>query len=120
MFNPIRFLFSCFHLQRDLNMKFSRKSILCTSIISHGCCSRLITQDTVPEPTAGHKIVAREAGIWSGDMKMYLNGPDADPITMQVVKKNVIMDTELWLISDFESDPFKGHTLFGYDAAKQK
>ncbi len=77
-------------------------------------------QDAAPQPTAEHKMLAQEAGQWMGEMKMFINGPDADPVVMPCSEKNVMMDTGLWLISEFESGPFKGHGQFGYDPEKKK
>ena len=84
------------------------------------CCEQSMAQDGPPQPTPEHKMLSREVGTWEGEMKMYAAGPDADPITMPVLEKNVMQDTGLWLISDFESGPFKGHGVFGYDPAKKK
>ena len=77
-------------------------------------------QDAAPEPTAEHEMLALEAGQWTGEMKMFINGPDADPIVMPCAESNVMMDTGLWLISQFEAGPFKGHGQFGYDPARKK
>ena len=91
-----------------------------SAVITVCLCTNLIAQEAAPEPTAQHKLLAREAGEWTGEMKMYMEGPEADPVTMPVIEKNVMMDTGLWLISDFESGPFKGHGQFGYDTGKKK
>ncbi len=87
------------------------------------CCLHshaTLAQENPPQPTAEHKMLSREVGVWEGEMKMYAGGPDAEPIIMPVLEKNVMQDTGLWLISDFESGPFKGHGVFGYDPAKKK
>ncbi len=79
-----------------------------------------VAQDAAPEPTDEHKLLAREAGTWEGEMKMYMSGPDAEPTTVPVVEKNTMMDTGMWLISEFEAGPFKGHGVFGFDPDQKK
>ncbi|MEZ6040943.1 MAG: DUF1579 domain-containing protein [Planctomycetaceae bacterium] len=81
--------------------------------------ARLFAQDAAPEPTSQHKLLAKEVGEWTGEMKMYM-APDAPPVTAPVVEKNTLMSNGLWLISEFESGPFQGHGVFGYDPAKKK
>jgi len=100
-------------------MKFIGKLNLMAII---GVClgSHLSAQDAAPEATEHHKILAQEAGEWTGEMKVFANGPDADPMVVPVTEKNVMMDTGLWLISDFAAGPFKGHGQFGYDPTKKK
>lgn len=98
------------------------KNLICivavVSLISSS--SVLVAQQAPPEPTEAHRQLQKEVGMWEGEMKFWPNGPDSDPITMPVTEKNVMMDTGLWLITDFESGPFKGHGVFGYDPAKKK
>lgn len=83
-------------------------------------CDRLTAQEAAPEPTEQHQLLAAEAGEWTGEMKVFMAGPDADPVVMPAKETNVMMDTGLWLISEFESGPFKGRGQFGYDPAKKK
>ncbi|APZ95133.1 DUF1579 domain-containing protein [Fuerstiella marisgermanici] len=92
----------------------------CTVFCILASATPLMAQNAPPEPTEHHKILAREVGTWEGEMKMYTAGPDADPVKVPVVEKNVMMDTGLWLISEFEAGPFKGHGVFGYDPDQEK
>lgn len=76
-------------------------------------------QEAPPEPTAQHKILAKEVGKWEGVMKMYMD-PSSPPMEMPVSETNVLLDGGLWLLSEFEAGPFKGRGQFGYDPDKKK
>ncbi|MBL8889024.1 MAG: DUF1579 domain-containing protein [Planctomycetaceae bacterium] len=76
-------------------------------------------QDAAPEPTAQHKILAKEVGQWEGVMKAYMD-PNGPPMEMSVVETNVLLDGGLWLLSEFDAGPFKGRGQFGFDPDKKK
>lgn len=72
------------------------------------------------KPLPQHKLLARDVGVWTGTMKMYMAGPDAPPMAMPVKETNTLMQGGLWVLSSFESGPFKGKGQFGYDPVKKK
>ncbi len=97
--------------------------VICLAIACPNCwgpCSNCWGQGAAPEPLPQHKMLAREVGQWEGVMKMYAGGPDAPPIEMPVVETNTLMEGGLWVISEFETGPFKGRGQFGYDPEKKK
>ena len=73
-----------------------------------------------PQPTKQHEILKKDVGTWTGTMKMFLAGPDGDPIVMPIKETNTMMSPGLWLVSKFESGPFQGRGQFGYDPLKKK
>ncbi|MCG8649327.1 MAG: DUF1579 domain-containing protein [Pirellulales bacterium] len=90
------------------------------------CCALLSAVMTVtasaqqpPKPTEHHKLLQKDVGTWTGTMSMMMPGA-SEPMVMPVKEVNKMMDGGLWLTSDFESGPFKGHGQFGYDTEKKK
>lgn len=90
-------------------------ALVCVSSVS-------IAQDDFPtfEPTEEHKLLAKDVGVWEATMKMYLEGPDAKPTEMPARETVSLMQGGLWVVSDYESGPFKGHSQMGYDPIKKK
>lgn len=71
------------------------------------------------EPTEQHESLKYDVGTWTGTMTMNVPGADA-PMTMEVKETNKMLTGDLWLLSEFEAGPFKGHGQFGYDASKKQ
>lgn len=72
-----------------------------------------------PKLTKHHKRIAEDVGKWTGTMKVKMPGA-ADEVEMPIVEENSLIDGGMWLISAFESGPFKGQGQFGYDTNKKK
>lgn len=74
------------------------------------------------QPGEQHKNMAREAGVWDADVKMWM-APDAPPMPSKGVETNKMFG-DFWLVSNFEMDmggmKFKGHGQYGYDPKKKK
>jgi hypothetical protein len=78
--------------------------------------SCLFAQES-PTPTKHHESMKQEVGTWSTSMKL-LVGPEMP--AMEGTEVNELMPGGLWLMSKFDSGPFKGHGVFGYDTKKKK
>ncbi len=87
-------------------------------------CSLLVHsamgQQQPPEVTDHHKVLHREEGTWTGEMKMWMQGPDEDPVSMPITETNVLFADGLWIFSEFDGGPFQGRGQFGYDPVKEK
>ena len=64
-------------------------------------------------------MLKQEVGVWDAEMLMWMQGPDAEPMMMPAVETNRMLG-EMWVMSEFESGPFKGVGQFGYDPMKKK
>ena len=75
------------------------------------------------EPTAEHKVVAADVGTWDCEMKIWMAGPDADPMVVKGTEVNEMFGP-YWLISKFKADMggqnFEGRASLGYDPSKKK
>lgn len=80
----------------------------------------LAQEPQMPEPTEAHKHLEKDTGTWSGEMKMYVAGPDAPPMVLPIKETNTMMEGGFWSLSEFEAGPFKGKGQFGYDPTKKK
>lgn len=76
-----------------------------------------------PEVTDEHKVLKRDVGVWDAEMKLWMTGPDEEPMVSKGTERNRMMG-DLWLLSTFTADlggqPFTGHGQFGYDVNKKK
>lgn len=75
-----------------------------------------------PAPVASehHKdLQAKEVGTWDGEMTMWM-APNTEPMVMPVVETNTMMEGGMWVLSEFESGPYKGIGQFGYDPIKNE
>lgn len=71
-----------------------------------------------------HKLLAEDVGSWEAEMKVWMNGPDEEPMVTTATETNYLIGGGAWLVSDFEcqfgDDKFTGHGQFGYDPVKGK
>lgn len=74
----------------------------------------------MPQPTEAHKLLEKDTGTWTGEMKMFMAGPDQPPMVMAIKETNTMMEGGFWSLSEFEAGPFKGKGQFGYDPMKKK
>lgn len=76
------------------------------------------------QPTAEHKFLKSEVGVWEAEVKTYMGGPDAPPEVGKAVEVNRMMPGGLWLLSEFRGEfagqPFTGRGQTGYDPYKKK
>lgn len=68
-------------------------------------------------------ILQQEVGKWKAELKMWIAGPDSEPMTFEGVETNEMLG-ENWVLTNFEGNfggtEFKGHGVFGYDLRKEK
>lgn len=98
-------------------MKASFLFFVCLGLLS---LNSPVQGQEFPEATAQHKVLEKDLGDWVGTMKIYVGGPDADPITMPVKESSRMLDGGMWLLTEFEAGPFKGRGQYGYDTNKKK
>jgi hypothetical protein len=79
----------------------------------------LVIAQQPAQPSDEHLRLKGDVGTWTGKMTLQVPGSD-EPMTMDIKETNTMMDGGLWLLSDFEAGPFKGHAQIGYDAQKKK
>lgn len=76
-----------------------------------------------PSASPEHAVLKHEEGTWDATVKVWANGPDAEPITSKATETNRMIG-EMWLISEFKGtfgdQAFTGHGMFGYDPEKKK
>jgi hypothetical protein len=77
-----------------------------------------------PQPTAQHKLLARDAGVWDATVTTYMGGPGSQPHVSKGVETSRMMKGGLWLLTDFEGSfegqAFQGQGQTGYDPKKGK
>ena len=75
-----------------------------------------------PQPSAEHEQMAREAGTWDAEIKMW-HTADGEPMLSQGTETNTMFG-QYWLLSEFKSDfggqPYEGRGQFGYDPVAKK
>jgi hypothetical protein len=78
----------------------------------------------IPAPGPEHKLLARDVGVWKVEMKLWMAGPDADPVEAEGMETNKLVKNGFWLDSQFEGDMFgqkmTGGGQYGYDPVKKK
>jgi len=76
-----------------------------------------------PEPTAQHKLLAKDVGTWDASIKLWTSGPSSEPMVSKGVENNTMLGG-FWLVSEFKGDfggqPFEGRGQAGYDTNKGK
>jgi hypothetical protein len=72
-----------------------------------------------PQPGEAHKVLAKDAGTWDAEIKMYMQGPDGPPTTYTGVETNELVSGGLFSRSVFKARmgdrDYEGHGLNGYD-----
>jgi hypothetical protein len=89
-----------------------------------GIPSRAEAQNLV-QPGKPHELLAREAGTWDCDIKMFFRGPAAPPAEFKGVEVNELVSGGLYLRTSFNypmgnRGEFEGHALIGYDPRSKK
>ena len=86
------------------------------------CFTGVAVAQELPKPTKFHEQLARDTGVWEGQVKMW-PAPGMDPIESTGTETNKMLGA-FWLTSQYEGDfqgmPFTGHGLMGYDKDKQE
>lgn len=78
----------------------------------------------VIEPTAEHKRLAEGVGVWDAEVKIWAQGPGAEPSVSKGVEEVSLMPGGLWQLSKFDGEmagrAFVGRAMTGYDVQKKK
>ena len=77
----------------------------------------------MPEPTEHHKVLMEDVGTWDAEMKIWMGGPDTEPMVEKGSETNRMLGG-FWLISNFKGSfggmEFQGLGTFGYDPKTEK
>ena len=77
-----------------------------------------------PQVPAEMKVLEHEVGKWTAEMKIWAEGPNADPMVVKATEVNELKLGGFWIVSQFEADMFgskySGMGQFGYDPKKKK
>ncbi len=88
-----------------------------------GLCCQNVVVGQMMSPSEEHKILKNDVGEWDCEMKIWMAGPDAEPMVTKGSEVNK-MFSDFWLISEFKASfggqPFEGRAILGYDPAKKK
>lgn len=105
-----------------------KKLVCCAALLV--CALSVVALSEAQEAPLGmplsdqHKLLAKEAGVWDVQMKMWPMGPAGDVMEGKGVETNVLVCNGLWLRSEFRAEfvgvKFEGHGMIGYDPAKKK
>jgi hypothetical protein len=92
---------------------------LCIPIAICLAGSLLVAQEP-PKPSKEHELIARSAGKHSGQMKIWVQGLDAEPASVPFEETNTVVLGGFWLRTEFSSGPYQGSGMSGYDPVKKK
>jgi hypothetical protein len=78
-----------------------------------------------PKPGKAHALLARDAGTWDCNIKMFFQGPSGPPAEFKGVEVNKLVSGGLYLQTSFTypmggRGAFEGHSLMGYDPRSKK
>lgn len=98
---------------------------LFTTLAAVLLCSPLMAQQWPnPQPNEHHEVLAKEAGTWDAQIKMYLQGPQGPASEYQGEEKIEMVSGGLssrsTFVADFGDRRFEGHGLFGWDPHQEK
>ena len=82
--------------------------------------SPLALAQEAAKPSPEHELLAKNLGTRTGTMKMWIQGPDAAPIEVPFKETNTSILNGFWVETQFESGPYKGRGMSGYDPKKNK
>jgi hypothetical protein len=82
--------------------------------------STAFSQEAALQPGPEHERLKQLVGTRSGQMKMWVQGPDSEPLTVPVKETNTLVHNGFWLETVFEAGPYKGSGTTGYDPIKKK
>jgi hypothetical protein len=88
-------------------------------------CTPLMAQPWPnPQPNEHHAVLAKEAGTWDTEIKMYLQGPQGAASEYKGEENIEMVSGERFSRSTFTADfgdrRFEGHGLFGWDPHQEK
>ena len=78
----------------------------------------LASAQETPKPSPEHELLAQNLGTRTGMMKMWTQ-PEAAPIEVPFKETSKSILNGFWVESEFESGPYKGRAMSGYDPKKK-
>lgn len=82
-------------------------------------CTMAVGQEG-PKPTKEHEFLKKNLGTRTGTMKIFVGGPDAKPLEMPFKETNTSIHNGFWVQSEFESGPYKGRGMNGFNPVTKK
>lgn len=92
-------------------------SAICVLILAG---TATVQGQTTMEPAPEHIMLQKEAGKWSGRMKVWMSGPNQPPLEMPMTETVEVLPGGFWTRSVFESGPFRGYSQMGFDPVRKK
>lgn len=96
--------------------------LVAAGILASAAASTLAQEATKPGPE--HEAMAKLAGVWDAEVKMWMQGPAAPPDVSKGIEELTLLPGGLWMTSKYEGKmgdmPFSGRGISGYDPAKKK
>jgi hypothetical protein len=104
-------------------MPFSARVVL--TCVGLAGIAQVASAEEAKKPGALEPLLAREAGTWDCDIKMYFKGPQGPPTEFKGVEENTPVCKGKFLLTKFKyamgnRGTFEGHALVGYDSRSKK
>src|SRR6478672_6202108 len=120
-----RFPVNSFHLEAVMNATIRSLLAVALGLGLTGWTTGARAQESpVPKPTAEHERLAQDVGTWDATVKVWAQGPSADPSVSKGVEIVKLLPGGLWQLSEFHGKvgdlPFHGSSQTGYDPKKGK
>ena len=121
------YLFWSFKMQRSNIFTAKIKAVFFSTLAAtllFGLSATVASAQGPIQPTEHHKLLHNDVGDWDAVVKIWMEGPDAEPMVSKGGESNRLVAGGLWLVSDFHSQmgpmKFKGFAQIGYDINKKK
>ena len=102
------------------NRRELMKTVCAATIITIFSSAAFAQAPQMPKPGAEHEYLQKSVGTHTGIMKVWPAGPKSDPIEMPFKETNKAIHNGFWVESLFESGPYKGRGMSGFDPIKKK
>lgn len=94
---------------------------LCVAVVISIAGSFVMAQEgALPKPSKEHEFLKKNLGDRTGQMKMWVQGPDSDPLVMPFKETNTAILNGFWVETKFETGPYHGRGMSGFDPIKKK
>lgn len=95
---------------------------LCIGLIH---VAKIGAADDQQKPAKPQQLLARNAGTWDCDIKMFLKGPNTPPKNFKGIEDNKLVSGGKFLQTSFKYSmgprrEFEGHSLMGYDPRSKR
>ena len=103
----------------------TQRILKCLAVVVVGLALPLSVSAQPPQSpvTEFQNILRKDVGAWNAEVKLWMNGPDGEPMVSKAVEKNRSIG-EIWIITEFKGDvggqKFEGHGQYGYNSRTKK